>query len=219
MDRDRTAPGIARADEAQPAALLCLVERFLLIARRQSARLRDDPDLQEMHGRRLRRVELAVPNASARRHPLHITRPDDRTGAEAVLMLERAVEHIRDDFHIGMRMFRKPAALDDAIIVDHAQWTKPHMPGIVILAERERMPAVEPTEIGPAAVVGFPDRECHRCLQCGNGHRSLRIDAYVGRGSSKFNNEPYYRDAVRGSLARFGVFRTASCPAAEPCHR
>jgi hypothetical protein len=45
----------------------------------------------------------------------------------------------------------------DAILVDHAQGAEAHMLRVVIVAEGKAVPAVEPTEIGDAALPGGAD--------------------------------------------------------------
>jgi hypothetical protein len=117
-----------------------------------------------MDGLALRRVVLAVADAGARRHALHVARPDHRAGADRVLMLERAFQHVRDDLHVAVAVGWKAAARRNAVVIDHPQRAEPHVGGVVVLAERERVAAVEPAEIGTAAVFGFSQRECHRSL-------------------------------------------------------
>ena len=51
------------------------------VARLDARDVRLDPDLQEVRPLVRRRVELAVPDAAARAHALHVARRDDRAGA------------------------------------------------------------------------------------------------------------------------------------------
>ena len=127
----------------------------LLVARREALLLGDDPDLEKVHGLGLGCVELAVADAGAGRHALDVARLDDRAGAEAVAMLERALQHIGDDLHVAVGVRRKSRAGRDAVVVDDAQRAEPHVVGIVIVAEREGVAAVEPVQFGPPAVFGF----------------------------------------------------------------
>ena len=103
------------------------------------AALGQDPDLEEVHGLGLRGVELAVAHAGAGAHALDVARPDDRAGAHAVLVLERALEHVGDDLHVAVRVGAEPAARRDAIFVDHAQRAEAHVRRIVVVGERERV--------------------------------------------------------------------------------
>ena len=65
-------------------------------------RLGVNPDLQEMHWLALRGVELAVADAAAGAHALHVARADGRAVAHRVLVRELAGQHIADDFHVAM---------------------------------------------------------------------------------------------------------------------
>ena len=51
----------------------------------------------------------------------------------------------------------KPLPGCDAVLVDHAQRPEAHVPRIVIVAERERVPAGEPAELGDSALGRFAD--------------------------------------------------------------
>ena len=102
--------------------------------------------LQQTHGLIRGRIELAMHNASSRRHPLCIAGPEDRAVAEAIAMLQRARQHPDYDLHGAMRMCRKSGAGRHDVVIDHAQHRKPHRRRIVVFAERERVPAIEPSE-------------------------------------------------------------------------
>src|SRR6266481_7393705 len=107
----------------------------LLVSWGYPARRGHDPDLQEMHGLRLRMVELAVRDSRARAHPLHFADSDDRAGPETILMLERAFENVGDNLHIAMPMRRESRAGANSILVDYPQRAKPTLRGVVIFAE------------------------------------------------------------------------------------
>ena len=108
-----------------------------------------------MHRVALRVIELAVTDAGSGRHDLHVAWADDRAGAKAVLVLEGAFQDVGDDLHVPMAVGIKAGGGFDAIFIDHAQRAKAHMAGIVILAERERVTAVEPAKIGLSALGGW----------------------------------------------------------------
>ncbi len=59
----------------------------------------------------------------------------------------------------------KPAPGVDAVVVDHAQAAEAHVPRVVVLAERERVAAVEPAPVGLAALGGRSDGD-HGFLLC-----------------------------------------------------
>src|SRR5438128_312742 len=96
-------------------------------------------------------VEFAVANAGAGRHHLHVAGPNHRAGADAVLVLERAFENVRDDLHVAMPVCAEPLPRAHPVLVDDAQRPEAHLFWIVIVTERERVPAVEPPEVGGAA--------------------------------------------------------------------
>src|SRR5208282_240342 len=94
---------------------------FFIVARRNAGDIRFDPDLQQMHGLFTRRIEFAVHDAGAGAHALHIAGTDHRAVAHAVLVLERALENIGDDFHIAVAVHAETTARLDTVLVDHAQ--------------------------------------------------------------------------------------------------
>src|SRR5258708_4435932 len=51
----------------------------------------------------------------------------------------------------------EPGARPDPVLVDDAQRAEAHVLGIVIVAEREGVAAVEPSEVGDAALLGGSD--------------------------------------------------------------
>jgi hypothetical protein len=107
--------------------------------------------LQKVHRLLLGVVELAVPDAGAGRHHLHVAGPDHRSGADAVLVLKRAVEDIGDDLHVLVPVGVEPAARPNPILIDDPQGPEAHMVGIVVMAEGEAVTAVEPTQVHVSA--------------------------------------------------------------------
>src|SRR6266851_5889414 len=106
-----------------------------------------------MHRRLFRRIEFAVPNARAGRHPLHFAWLDYRPRAQTVTVFQRAVQNIGDDLHIAMGVHAETAAGSDPVFVDDPKTTKAHVGRIVVIAKRKRMPAVEPIDSGLPALV------------------------------------------------------------------
>src|SRR5689334_16428281 len=82
MDGDRSFTAIAGGDQAQPASFFLLRKTSFFIARLKPALLRQQPDLQEVHRLRGRRVELTVPDARARGDALHLARMEHRPGTQ-----------------------------------------------------------------------------------------------------------------------------------------
>src|SRR4051812_26898288 len=104
-----------------------------------------------MDGFAARGIDLAVANAAARGHRLHFAGTDLAFGAGAVGMPQRALDHPGDDLHIVVAVFTKAAARLDDIIIDDAERPIAHVVGIVVAAERKRVKAVEPANLGGAA--------------------------------------------------------------------
>ena len=65
-------------------------------------------------------------------------------------MGDRAVPHIGDDLHVGVRMRREARVGRDLIIVPHAQGSMPQALGVVIAGEGEMMFRLEPAMVGAA---------------------------------------------------------------------
>ena len=70
-------------------------------------------------------------------------------------MRKAALEHVAEDLHVLVRMRPETLAGLDGVIVDHAQRPEPHLIGIVVVAERERVPGVEPVDLRMEPVCGF----------------------------------------------------------------
>ena len=83
MDRHRAVAAVGRGDQAQLVRVARRRKRLLLVAGRDAAPLGQDPDLEEVHRLGRRRVELAVHDAGAGAHPLHVAGADHRAGAHA----------------------------------------------------------------------------------------------------------------------------------------
>src|SRR5262249_51269551 len=125
------------------------------VGRREPALVGHDPDLQEVHGLGLRMVVLAVHHPGARAHELDLAGTDDAAAARAVLVLERALEDVGEDLHVAMAVRAETGSSLDAIVVDHAQRAEPHLALVVVVTERERVPAVEPAPVGTSPACGF----------------------------------------------------------------
>jgi hypothetical protein len=119
-----------------------------------AAVLGQEPDLKEVDRALARCVVLAVGDAGAGGHPLHIAGADHRAGAHRVLVFERTVEHVRDDLHVAMRVPAEALAGSDAIFIDDPQRAEAHVGGVVVVGEREGVVAVEPAVVGVAALAG-----------------------------------------------------------------
>ena len=134
-------------------------ERLLLVARLEAACFRQHPDLQEVHLVVCRRVELAVGDTCPGRHALDVTGTNDGARSEAVLVGEPTFEDVGDDLHVVVRMRAEATAALDLILIDDAQLSEAHVLRVVVMAERERVLAVEPAEVAGAAIRAFANSD------------------------------------------------------------
>src|SRR5439155_15590570 len=86
--------------------------------------------------------------------PVSRLQSDHATPAGAVLVLEHALEHVGQDLHVSVAVAAERGAGLHAIIIDHPQGSEPHVRRVVVLAEREGVPAVEPAPVRAAARLG-----------------------------------------------------------------
>ena len=64
---------------------------------------------------------------------------------------ELAREDVADDLHVAMAVRAEAAARGDAVLVDDAQVAEAHVARVVVVGEREAVPALEPAVVGVAA--------------------------------------------------------------------
>ena len=88
-----------------------------------------------MHALSRRGIELAVAHTGARAHALHVAWTDGRAVAHAVLVLERAFQHIGDDFHVAVAVRAEALPRLDLVVVDHPQRAEPHLARILVIGE------------------------------------------------------------------------------------
>ena len=150
---------IRRCDHAQPAALLIIGKKLLLVTGRQSRARRQDPDLQEVHGFLVGSVILAVGYASSSAHPLDFSRLDNGSVAHAVLVAQSALEHVSDNLHVPVTVRWEASAWCHAIVIEYAQRSEAHEPRVVIVREGEGVLGVKPPVIRVAPILRFPYRQ------------------------------------------------------------
>src|SRR6185295_9811444 len=126
--------------------------------RLQSAAAGQQPDLQEARALARRRIEFAVVHAGSSAHALQIAWPDHRAGAQAVLVLERALGDPRKDLHVAVAVRAEALRRRDQVVIDDAQRAESHVFGIVVLAEGKRVRGVEPTQIKMASFSSLSQR-------------------------------------------------------------
>src|SRR5206468_9919370 len=91
------------------------------VTRREPAGAWLNPDLQKMQRLALRGIELTVRHALACAHELNLARLEHAAVAHAVLVFQRAFEHVAENLHVAMRMRAEALARRDAVVVDDAQ--------------------------------------------------------------------------------------------------
>jgi len=172
MDRHRAFGTVGRGHQRQLAALGVGVEVLLLVTRRDALAVGQDPDLQEMRRAVGSVVELAVAHAGAGAHALHVAGADHAghcgTGfavAHAVLVRQRAVEHIADDLHVAVAVCAEASAGGDAVFVDDTQITHAHVAGVVVVGEAEAMETLEPAVVGITTFGGLAQGD-HGAVLC-----------------------------------------------------
>src|ERR1700722_7564206 len=101
------------------------------------------------------RVELAMHNARAGGHALDLIRSERLLMAHAVLMRQRTLGDVGEDFHIAMGVHAEALAGSHAVFIDHTQAAETHELGVVIAGERKRMITIEPAMIGVASFFTF----------------------------------------------------------------
>jgi hypothetical protein len=102
VHRDRSVAAVTGCDQMQTVLEVGGRKRTLFVGWGKTFALRQQPDLQEVHGVACGRIEFRVGDAGARAHALQFARTDHAVRAHAVLVFERAVEHPRQDFHVAV---------------------------------------------------------------------------------------------------------------------
>src|SRR5437762_13951048 len=176
MDPDGALQSVARGDQPEAAPLLRFRKMLLFVARLEAPRLRQDPDLEEVDGLALRRVELAVEHAGAGAHALDVARADDRARPHVVLVLERALEDVGEDLHVPVAVRGEALTRLDTVLVDDAQPTEAHVRRVVVVRERERVARVEPAVVEAAALpcLSHRNHESSRGLSMHGPAQALR---------------------------------------------
>ncbi len=128
-------------------------------------------------------VLLRMQDARARRHPLRQAGVDDAGVAHRVAVLQRPLQHPRDDLHVAVRVGVEPGSRRDDVVVVDEQQPVVGVRRVVIAAERERVLGVEPCRRARAAVGGAADVD-------GCRHASQGSEGYSEAGRPNFSNSP-----------------------------
>ena len=92
--------------------------------------------------------------AGARAHALDFAGADEAVMAHVVLVFERAVDHVGDDFHLPVGMQREAAAWANGVVVKDAQRPELHVIRVMIVVEGEMPVSVKPIRFSVIAVFG-----------------------------------------------------------------
>jgi hypothetical protein len=108
-------------------------------------------------------IELAVGDAGAGAHALHVAGADRGAIADAVLVAQLARQDVGDDLHVAMAVGAEAGARRDAVFVDHPQVADAHVKRVVVFGERKAVKRLQPAMVGKAAFGGLAQRD-HRGL-------------------------------------------------------
>src|SRR5207247_1131187 len=221
---ERAVAPVGRGRNAQPALHLRGRERALLVAGREPLPLGQDPDLEKVHGLDARRVVLAVRDAGAGGHALHLAGVDDGPGPQAVLVLERALDDVGDDLHVAVAMGGEACARLHPVLVDDAQAAEAHVARVEVVGEREGVAARKPAELRAAALGARTEvgASVSPASTAGNidSKRSSR-SSRPGAASPAFcSNALPMADAISGPASARSIWssarRTESVPSTAP---
>ena len=82
-------------------------------------------------------IELTVRDAAARAHELNLPALEHAAVAHAVLVLQRAFQHVTENFHVAVRMRAEALSGRDAIVVNDAQRAEADVRRVVVVGKRE----------------------------------------------------------------------------------
>ena len=134
--------------QTQPIALLLLRPVLRRVRRFQPGFTRLGPDLNEMHRQRLVNVELGVFDSCSRGSELHFAPMDDLRVAQGVFVFQLAVDDVREDLVLAVRMSAEARRRLDTIFVQHAKTAEAVGEArIVIRGERPSVITVQPAMI------------------------------------------------------------------------
>jgi len=136
-----------------PAAFVASEKRFLLVARPRYFAIGHDPDLQEMHRLGTEWLNSPVADPRAGGHDLHVAGRITDPGANCCPCVRARLENV-EMISCSDAVVPKPAPGRTRSSLITRNGPKPICFRIVIIAEREGVPAVEPPEVGLPAFRG-----------------------------------------------------------------
>lgn len=152
----RTAGVLDVVDEQAESVEFVVVSPFLRGVRRFEFRLVGfHPDLNKMHPERFVHVVLRVLNTGAGRRELHFAAMDDLRVAHGVLVLQFAVDDVREDFVLAVRVSVEAGGRLHAIFVENAKATEAIGElRVLVRGERPRVEGLQPAVIGVTTGAG-----------------------------------------------------------------
>jgi len=102
-------------------------------------------------------------------------------------VLQRAFEHVGEDFHVAVAVGAKALGRGHAVVIDHQQVREALLLKVTVVAEREGMARMQPAVVGVAALVGFADVEHGDVLSSDSMGFTLRSWRAFGQFSEVFS--------------------------------
>src|SRR5215813_3593132 len=145
------------SDRQQRAGALLRRKPLLLVRGRQPCAFGQHPHLEQLDRRFFRKVEFGMRDARARRHPLYFPGANQPGAASAVLVPQRAFQHVGHDLHLAMRMRRESPSARDHVMVEDAQRPESHVVRVVVAVEAEQPVRRQPVALQMKSVFGLDD--------------------------------------------------------------
>ncbi|MOA05482.1 hypothetical protein D3C78_1250830 [compost metagenome] len=124
-------------------------------------------------------------DAAAGAHHLYVAGFGAALVAQAVLVGDRALADVGDDFHLAVRMRWEAGARGDFVIVPDAQVAPAFAVGVVVLGEGEVVLGIQPAVVGAAELVEGSAFD-HRSILVGRrveqGHLARLTERMVAYG-------------------------------------
>lgn len=121
----------------------------------------DDPYLQKLQNFGRTPVVLAVEHSTPRAHDLNLPGRYGTLVLHAVPVPQIPLQGDGNNFHVVVRVHVKTFAGSNRIIIQHAQGTKLHPPGIIISGKTERMIRFQPPVIKITSCLCFINNKLH----------------------------------------------------------
>lgn len=157
MDGHGTVTAVARSRQPEFVCLARVRKFLLFIAGINPFALRAYPDLEQVSRSVRGMIEFAVRDSAAGAHTLDFTGHNHGAVSHAVLMRQRALQDVGDDFHVLMVMGRESLPGRYPVFIDNAKSPETHMRGVPVFGKGKSVVSLKPAVVKMAAVLGFPD--------------------------------------------------------------